>query len=148
MCVLLFSRKLSLREAAKSMNHTHKYTKKSCKCMSGCKSGRCRCRSNNISCSTHCHPMRGRCSNGALTAENVSQLSEIDASIDTSEALITEVEPGVAKPYELFTNLEAANLIISSTTTWLDNRMIDHAQAMLNTQHANISGLHATGSIT
>ena len=57
--------------------------------MSGCKSGRCRCRSNNISCSTHCHPMRGTCSNGALPAENVSQLSEIDASIDTSEALIT-----------------------------------------------------------
>ena len=60
-----------------------------------------------------------------------------DANIDTSEAEI----PGVAKPSELFTNLEAAKLIISISTTWLCDRVIDHAKAMLKD---HVRALYAT----
>ncbi|KAJ8344615.1 hypothetical protein SKAU_G00288080 [Synaphobranchus kaupii] len=31
--------------------------------------------------------------------------------------------------------------------TWLDDKVIDHAQALLKAQHANIGGLHATTSL-
>jgi len=46
---------LSLREAAKFASPENAFIKSSCNCTTGCKTGRCSCRSSNIKCSTQCH---------------------------------------------------------------------------------------------
>ena len=48
---------LSLREAARMMNPKNKFLKTSCRCTGTCANKRCPCRQNEISCSTHCHPL-------------------------------------------------------------------------------------------
>lgn len=62
---------------------------------------------------------------------------------------MTGTTMGVAQPAKLLTSPAiAAAKIVSVPHSWLDDQVIDHAQALLKQQHPHVSGLYAVGSIS
>jgi hypothetical protein len=70
--------------------------------------------------------------------------SEFDVDVK-----ITNTRTGMARPAQMLSSPGVAAMsVLSSPTAWLDDGIIDHAQAMLRQQFPTVSGLFATGSIT
>ncbi|KAJ8381322.1 hypothetical protein SKAU_G00021000 [Synaphobranchus kaupii] len=78
--------------------------------------------------------------------EMLCSRSEEDA-LEESDVVITGVQPGKACAALLNRRVEDFRAMVLGQHTWLDDKVIDHAQALLKAQHANIGGLHATTSL-
>ena len=53
---------ITLRKAVRLTNPQNKFTRSFCKCKANCKTNKCTCKKNGISCSTHCH-LSHKCNN-------------------------------------------------------------------------------------
>ena len=69
---------VSLREAARAQNSNNAFIRKKCNCTASCTTNRCSCRSNSITCSTHCHQSKP-CTNTTEPESNCPGLSAADA---------------------------------------------------------------------
>ena len=72
------------------------------------------------------------------TEHNLKPNMFIDQFLTRREAQLSQ---------QMTTVTEAAQRILQSTTAWLDDSIIDHAQALIKEQFPQAAGLHATSSI-
>jgi len=96
------SSRISLRTAAKTENASSKFTTKSCKCTSGCKTSvRCSCHRNGITCTTHCHPQN------VCTNQDISDMHQPSSTISLTDREIKTVSR--SNGWLTYSHMTAAN---------------------------------------
>ncbi|XP_041937862.1 uncharacterized protein LOC121699624 isoform X2 [Alosa sapidissima] len=80
------------------------------------------------------------------TPNDTSSKTEQD-TLEEDGIVITGVQSGRTLPAALSRRVEDFRAMLLSPHSWLDDRAIDHAQALLKLLYPNIGGLHATTSV-
>ena len=76
---------VSLREAARKTASSTRFTCNKCNCFGDCRSRKCSCVVNGISCSNHCHPQH-RCMNADAMSDDYSELLSFSAMTEADVA--------------------------------------------------------------
>ena len=63
------------------------------------------------------------------------------------DVVITSVQPGRVYRASLSNRVEGFRAMLSNPSTWLDDRAMDHAQALLKAKYPNVNGLYDTTSL-
>ncbi|CAL8377871.1 unnamed protein product [Boreogadus saida] len=98
-------------------------------------------------------PVRRRSQAAWPTKETVSDLYEPADSelkedpLEDLDVVIISVQPGRAYPASLSKRVEGFRAMLSNPSTRLDDRAMDHAQALLKAKYPNVNGLYATTSL-
>ncbi|XP_041939850.1 uncharacterized protein LOC121700714 [Alosa sapidissima] len=81
------------------------------------------------------------------TSNDLTSSKTEQDTLEEDGIVITGIQSGRTLPAALSERVEDFRAMLLSPHTWLDDRAIDHAQALLKAQYHNIGGLHATTSL-
>ncbi|KAL2089272.1 hypothetical protein ACEWY4_013960 [Coilia grayii] len=86
------------------------------------------------------------CISTSTASDSTSSKTE-QGTLEDGDIIITDVQSGWPLPTALSGRVDDFSVMLLSPHTWLDDHVIDHAQALLKEQFPSTEGLHATTSM-